>query len=82
MLLQYKIYSLDNKLLHKYLYFYNKYVHLYLKKIKKILSIITLCPKFKNSDFTLNWVALPAKQKKITVLRAPHIDKKSKENFL
>ena len=46
------------------------------KTVEKILQILSF---LEINEFTI--INLPQKKKKITVLRSPHIDKKSREQF-
>lgn len=53
------------------------FYHIFINKIIQILKIY-----FKNFNFiNIKIIKLPTKFKKFTVLKAPHIDKKSKEQF-
>ncbi len=49
---------------------------MFVKKIQLLLN-----PYSKNRFENLNEISLPKKRKLFTVLRSPHIDKKSREQF-
>lgn len=49
----------------------------YLLLKSAILQIKAVCPQ----EYSVLQVSLPIKQKRFTVLRSPHIDKKSREQF-
>jgi len=60
-------------------YLFNAMKHII--DIANHLSIDSYSVSKKNREISINRVFLPKKIKKITVIRSPHIDKKSREQF-
>lgn len=56
--------------------FYKKFLNFFLENFKKRLKIY-----INSSFFFINIIRLPKQIKKFTVLRSPHVNKKSKEQF-
>ena len=55
---------------------------IFIKKIQFLLNNINIAQKEKKPNvLSLSQISLPKKNKLFTVLRSPHIDKKSREQF-
>jgi hypothetical protein len=82
MILSYTIIGIDKLLLYKHILLFKKYMIIYLK----ILILNRHNRLYIHGQFDLNSCltisSLAPLKKKITVLRSPHIFKKSKEHFL